>query len=121
MHACNIWHGLWNVTGNFWSDYTGNTSDTYKIGDDPYVIDENNVDNFPFMNPYLPGDVIHDGKVDIFDVVVVSNAYGSHGPPDPSPKWDPHADLNEDNEVDMEAIAIVTANYLKPWQDYWDE
>jgi len=58
------------------------------------------------MNPYLPGDVKHDGKVDIYDIVIITAAYGSHGPPDPSPKWDPHADLNEDNEVEDLDITI---------------
>ena len=37
--------------GNYWSHYseTGNYSD--GIGDAPYVIDENNQDNYPFINP----------------------------------------------------------------------
>jgi parallel beta-helix repeat protein len=119
----NIWHGAWNVTGNYWSDYTGQNrdKDKYEIGDDPYIIDNHNRDNFPFMKPYLPGDVKHDGKVDIFDLVIVSMAYGTHGPPNPSPKWDPHADLNEDNKVDNLDLAIVSANYGKTWQNYWGE
>lgn len=73
------------------------------------------------MSPYLPGDVKHDGKVDIFDVVIVSNAYGSYGPPNPSQNWDPHADLDEDNEVGSEDLAILTANYGETWQSHWDE
>ena len=40
--SVNIWYG--GDTGNYWSDYNG-------TGDTPYVIDENNQDNFPTKNP----------------------------------------------------------------------
>ncbi|MEM3387830.1 MAG: NosD domain-containing protein [Thermoproteota archaeon] len=40
--------------GNYWSDYKGVDSDKDEVGDTPYVIDENNKDNFPAMKPYLP-------------------------------------------------------------------
>ena len=37
--------------GNYWSNY--NDTDNYSdgIGDSPYFIDENNQDNYPFINP----------------------------------------------------------------------
>lgn len=43
---------IWNdgVTGNYWSDYNGIDSDNDGIGDTPYVIDENNQDNYPLLN-----------------------------------------------------------------------
>lgn len=40
--SVNSWYGV--DTGNYWSDYNG-------TGDTPYVIDENNQDNFPVMKP----------------------------------------------------------------------
>lgn len=38
--------------GNYWGDYTGTDSDNNGIGDTPYVIDPNNVDEYPLMKPH---------------------------------------------------------------------
>ncbi|MCW4046933.1 MAG: right-handed parallel beta-helix repeat-containing protein [Candidatus Bathyarchaeota archaeon] len=38
--------------GNFWSDYEGVDSNHDGKGDTPYIIDENNQDNYPLMIPY---------------------------------------------------------------------
>ena len=37
--------------GNYWSDYTGADSNNDGLGDTPYVIDDNNKDNYPLMSP----------------------------------------------------------------------
>jgi nitrous oxidase accessory protein len=37
--------------GNYWSDYNGADSNSDGIGDTPYIIDENNQDNHPLMEP----------------------------------------------------------------------
>lgn len=56
----------WNITvagkGNYWSDYTGTDNDGDGFGDTPYVIDENNQDNYPltteFVIPEFPSWII---------------------------------------------------------------
>jgi parallel beta-helix repeat protein len=57
----NTWDNGYPSGGNYWSNYTGvdlpsgsNQDETGSdgIGDTPYVIDENNVDNYPLMAPY---------------------------------------------------------------------
>jgi len=47
--SINVWDD--DVSGNYWGDYKGTDGDEDGIGDTPYVIDENNQDNYPLMNP----------------------------------------------------------------------
>jgi parallel beta-helix repeat protein len=46
-------NGVWDngEEGNYWDNYTGLDSDSDGIGDIPYILDENNQDNYPLMNP----------------------------------------------------------------------
>jgi parallel beta-helix repeat protein len=67
----NVWDDGYPSGGNYWSDYTG--FDLYSgpyqnetgIGDTPYVIDENNVDYYPLMNPWTPKPSVINATVDI--------------------------------------------------------
>jgi len=43
----NIWDN--GTTGNYWSDYNGTDTNSNGIGDTPYIIEENNQDNYPLM------------------------------------------------------------------------
>lgn len=60
----NAWDDGYPSGGNYWSDYTGTDlhSGQYQnetgydwVGDSPYVIDQNNTDRYPLMNPFESG------------------------------------------------------------------
>jgi parallel beta-helix repeat protein len=41
------------INENYWSDYNGTDNNGDSVGDTPYVIDENNQDNNPLMEPAI--------------------------------------------------------------------
>jgi parallel beta-helix repeat protein len=70
--STNIWDDGYPAGGNFWSDYTGVDEKSGPnqdqpggdgIGDTPYIIDENNVDQYPLMSPYKCGVPVEDPSV----------------------------------------------------------
>jgi parallel beta-helix repeat protein len=93
VDSINSWNDYYPYCGNYWSDYSGKDlnwgSNQDKpgsdgIGDIEYTIDVENRDHYPLMEawawPSIPkgiGDVNRDGKVNIYDIVLVAVAYGS--------------------------------------------
>jgi parallel beta-helix repeat protein len=74
----NMWDDGYPSGGNYWSNYAGNDlfSGLFQnqtgcdgIGDTPYTIDSNNIDNYPLMKPYPTHDVTMAG-VTAFPAVV---------------------------------------------------
>jgi parallel beta-helix repeat protein len=112
--------------GNYWSDYAGvdvysgpyqNETGSDGLGDAPYVIDANNTDNYPLMKPYslphaIAGDINDDRIVDIYDAILLANAYNAKPT---SPNWNPNADINGDNIVDIFDAILLANNYGKRW------
>ena len=47
----NTWDDGYPSGGNYWSSFNGTDSNRDGIGDTPHIIDENNQDNHPLMNP----------------------------------------------------------------------
>jgi parallel beta-helix repeat protein len=65
LSSTNIWDN--GSEGNYWSDYNGTDANHDGIGDTPYIMDTNNTDHYPLMNPPSAHGTIHiraDGSVD---------------------------------------------------------
>jgi len=61
--SINAWDEGYPSGGNYWSDYNGtdlysgscqNETGSDGIGDTPYIVEENNQDNYPLMEPWTP-------------------------------------------------------------------
>jgi len=65
---------LWNRDneGNYWSDYNGADKNQDGIGDTPYIIDENNRDNYPLMGMFSDLRFTFSGQE--YHVNVISNS-----------------------------------------------
>ncbi len=55
----NVWDDGYPIGGNYWSDYLERYPDAEEMDgsglwDTPYVIDEDNQDNYPLVNPWSP-------------------------------------------------------------------
>jgi len=104
--SINTWD--YGAKGNHWSDYNGTDQNGDGVGDTPYLIDENNKDNYPHMNPWktILCDLNEDGVVNELDLLIWEEAIGSYPG---HPRWNPVADVNDDGFVDVyDAILILT-------------
>ena len=110
FNSANIWDN--GCEGNYWSNYNGTDLDSDGIGD-TYIPWET-VDNYPLMNPYwLPGDVNHDLKIDIYDVVRITGVYGSK---QGDLNWNPHSDIAEPyGIINIYDVVTCTKDYRKEY------
>jgi parallel beta-helix repeat protein len=110
--SINVWDDGYPSGGNYWSNYVGvdvksgpnqDLHGSDEIGDTPYVIDANNTDHYPLMNPYgappLP----------TYTLTITTTVGGTT---DPSPGTYSYT-VNSTIQV----TAIPEANYLF---DYWE-
>lgn len=77
----------------------------------PYEIDLTD-NNFTDGNVRIRilGDINGDGKVDLYDAVQGSTAFGSY--PE-HPRWNPWADIHSNDEVDIFDMLILAGNFGK--------
>lgn len=111
--SLNVWDK--GLEGNYWSDYDGKDIDRDGVGDTPYLIDGNNQDNYPLMNPwrgqYIPGDLSRDYVIDIVDIAIAAKAFGSYLG---HPRWNPIADINGDFKVNVIDVAAIATKFGWP-------
>jgi parallel beta-helix repeat protein len=108
----NIWDNSYE--GNYWSDYNGTDFDRYGIGSIPYTIDADNQDNCPLKSPHMIGDINHDAKVNILDIMIIARAFWTV-PGDG--RWNIHADIDGNNEINIADISIPAKSFRKEWKD----
>ena len=78
------------------------------------VPDETQTSNNAFIDGKVKvkmiGDVNGDGVVDIYDLTIVGQSFGSWYW---DPRYDPEADLTKDGHVDMRDVMVISRNYGK--------
>lgn len=108
FNSVNIWDDGFPSGGNYWSDYEERYPDATEVDDSgiwdtPYVIEEENQDNYPLMNPYgvsVLGDLDGDFDVDEDDLWYFCDAfidYYETGEKDPLCDFDDDCDIDEDD------------------------
>jgi len=97
----------WNSTGFAYGNYSVTTSIfAYPVSNE--TIPENSTDVYAWVTLTIPGDINGDLKVNLVDLVLLANAYGSK-PGDA--KWNPNADINFNYAVDLQDLVLMALHY----------
>ena len=108
----NLWDDGYPSGGNYWSDYVGvdiksgpgqNLPESDGIGDTPYVIDSDNVDHYPLMNPYGAP------PPQTYSLTITATVGGTTNPAPETYSYTANSSV--------QVTAIPEANYLF---DYWE-
>jgi parallel beta-helix repeat protein len=93
--------------GNYWGYYSGIDHNHDGIGDTSYLIDSLNIDHYPLMSMWREWDVNCDGRISVLDLIKIANSLGQH--PDSS-QWNPNADANEDNTLNVLDLILISTH-----------
>jgi hypothetical protein len=97
----------WNTTGWVHGNYTISALATPVPGE---VNLSDNIYTAGIIKVVIPGDINGDGKVDLFDALLLSNAYNAvQG----GPRWSPNADLKADDIIGLFDAIILSNHYLQ--------
>jgi parallel beta-helix repeat protein len=110
--SLNYWDN--GSKGNYWSDYEGTDLNQDGIGDASYIIDVNSQDRYPLMKPSINArpatDLNGDGKVNIVDMALVAQAFGSSSG---QPRWNPICDIDHNGQVNIIDLTMVAKDFGK--------
>lgn len=103
--SSTVWQAAWNTSGFNRGNVTIGAYVQLPAGE-TNAANDSSVHSFLILT--FPGDINGDFKVNLFDLVILAQAYGSH-PGDA--KWNPNADINSDNTVNLADLVILALHY----------
>jgi hypothetical protein len=96
-----------DYTGDTFNYYLNRTTNVLVAGGFNVTIDENRMNVF-VKQARAPTDLNDDGKVDLADLAILAQAYGSR-PGDP--RWNTFADINGDGQIGLLDLVTLAQHY----------